>query len=344
MPRDVLLGRKLLVIAEIAQAHDGDIASAHSLIDAAARAGADAVKFQTHLAAAESTSREPWRVHFSSRDSSRYDYWKRMEFSPSQWKELKSHCSEVKVEFMSSPFSPKAVELLLDVGVPVWKVASGEVSNLELLRRLSDTGIPVILSSGLSTMSELRRAIEVLDLSTDALAVLQCTTQYPTMPERLGLNVLAELRREFGCVVGLSDHTSTIFASIAAAALGARIFETHLKADGDSTGPDASASLTESQLSELVRGVNFVFTSLQSKIDKQSLTAEQEQLRLIFGRSLVAARRLDSGDVLELGDIAYKKPGGGLRYEQLHLLLGRRLLRSLDVDEILQLDDLESES
>lgn len=343
MPQDVLLGRDHLVIAEIAQAHDGDIDAAHRLIASAAAAGIHAVKFQTHLAAAESTRREPWRVRFSSRDADRYSYWQRMEFTIAQWRELKSHCEEVNVEFMSSPFSPQAIDLLMEVGVRLWKVASGEVSNGELLHRLSVTGLPVILSSGLSTLSELQSAVEIVGREPSELAILQCATQYPTPPERIGLNVIEDIRRRFDCIVGISDHTATIFASIAAAALGARVFETHIRADDDLAGPDASSSLTQNQLTQLVAGVAFVRAAMISPVDKHTLTSDQEQLRSIFGRSLVAARHLKAGHILRRDDIAYKKPGGGLRYEDLDELQGRRLRRNLDADEALSRDDVESQ-
>jgi N-acetylneuraminate synthase len=344
MPQDVLLGRDHLVIAEIAQAHDGNVDVAHQLIDSASAAGVHAVKFQTHLAAAESTHREPWRVKFSSRDSDRYAYWKRMEFTVSQWKELKAHCDEANVEFMSSPFSPQAIDLLMGIGVRLWKVASGEVSNAQLLERLSDTGLPVILSSGLSTMLELRKAVEIVGRHSNELAILQCATQYPTPPDQVGLNVIEEFRREFDCIVGISDHTATIFASIAAVALGARVVETHIKADDDHTGPDASSSLTRLQLTELVKGVAFVRAAVTSNVDKYSLTSDQERLRVIFGRSLVAARPLGVGHVLAREDFAYKKPGGGLRYEDLSELEGQRLRRSVMADEPLGRDDVEMNS
>lgn len=340
MPGDVLLGQDHLVVAEVAQAHDGDSAAAHRLIDSAAAAGAHAVKFQTHLAAHESTVREPWRVKFSDRDSSRYDYWRRMEFSLSQWRDLKAHCDDVGVEFLSSPFSPQAVDLLMNIGVRVWKIASGEVSNTQLLASVTSTRLPVILSSGLSTIPELERAASVLGLAESSLGILQCATQYPTAPDRVGLNVLAEYERRFRCVVGISDHTATIFSPIAAAALGARIFEVHIREDHDSVGPDASSSLTGSQISELVRGVAFVRTALKNPVDKETLTAEQMRLREIFGRSLVAARSLESGTKLTKHDFAYKKPGGGLPFEAVDLLVGKTLSRSLEADEVVSLEDL----
>ncbi|NBT26538.1 MAG: N-acetylneuraminate synthase [Actinobacteria bacterium] len=341
VPKDVLLGKDLLVVAEIAQAHDGRVDDAHRLIDAAARAGVDAVKFQTHLAAAESTAREPWRVRFSTRDATRRDYWKRMEFSLAQWKEFRAHCQEVGVEFFSSPFSPESIDLLLEVGVRLWKVASGEVNNLQLLSLLRDTGLPVILSSGLSTMVELRSALDHLALKSQEVAVLQCATQYPTSPDRVGLNVITRLHSELGCVVGISDHSSTIFPSIAAAALGARIFETHIKDSADVSGPDSSSSLDEQQLASLVEGVHFIRAAVMNPVDKDSLSENQLSMREIFGRSLVTARDLALGHVLTAGDLAYKKPGGGLDFTWATKLIGGKVTRSLSADEAIRIEDVE---
>ena len=143
------------MIAEVAQAHDGSLGCAHAYIDAAAQAGADAVKFQTHIASEESTLDEPWRVKFSRQDETRYDYWKRMEFSSTQWKELFLHCKERNVEFISSPFSLEAVELLYDIGMRLWKIASGEIYNPMLIDAVLDTNIPVVYSTGMSSIEDL---------------------------------------------------------------------------------------------------------------------------------------------------------------------------------------------
>ena len=140
-----------MIVAEVAQAHDGSLGSAHAFIDAIANAGADAVKFQTHIAAAESTPAEPWRVKFSYQDATRYDYWKRMEFTEAQWLGLKNHAEERKLLFLSSPFSMEAVELLQRIGIRAWKIASGELTNVPMLGRIVESGLPIILSSGMSS-------------------------------------------------------------------------------------------------------------------------------------------------------------------------------------------------
>jgi N-acetylneuraminate synthase len=245
------------------------------------------------------------------------------------------------VEFFSSPFSVEAVDLLLEVGVRIWKVASGEVGNSQLLTALKASGLPVILSSGLSTIAELRSAIDLLSLSGSRVAVLQCATQYPTAPERVGLNVISRLRSEFECVVGISDHSSTIYPSLAAAALGGRVFESHIKEPNDGSGPDASSSLTEEQLRQLVDGVRFIRNSVLNPVDKDVLLSDQIELRKIFGRSIVAARELPAGHEITEDDLAYKKPGGGLDYSWYVRLVGAVLTRSLEADEALELGDVK---
>ena len=151
--------RRCLSVAEVAQAHDGSLGMAHAFIDAVSNVGVDVIKFQTHIAHAETTPHEPWRIRFSTQDKTRYDYWKRMEFSEDQWLDLKSHADEVGVKFISSPFSLEAVELLKKVGVYAWKIASGEVNNDEILDSIAETGLDIYLSTGMSTIEEVDRAV-----------------------------------------------------------------------------------------------------------------------------------------------------------------------------------------
>ena len=170
---------KPFLIAEIGQAHEGSLGMAHSFIDALAGTGIDAVKFQMHIAEAESSPHEPFRVKFSFEDATRFDYWKRMEFTPEQWRGLKQHCEDAGVEFMCSPFSVAAVELLEQMGVARYKVGSGEISNLLLLDRIAAAGKPVILSSGMSDLAELDRSVEFLKSKNVEVSILQCTTACP---------------------------------------------------------------------------------------------------------------------------------------------------------------------
>src|SRR5436309_2202786 len=211
---------------------------AHAFIDAIARAGADGVKFQTHIAAAESTPSEPWRIQFSRQDEARYDYWKRMEFTESQWHELKRHADHLGLLFLSSPFSLEAVELLERVGVAAWKVASGEVSNVPMFERMSATGLPMLLSSGMSSLEEIDEVVQRVKQKGLPLAVLQCTTAYPCPPEKVGLNLIPEFRARYGCAIGLSDHSGTIYPGLAAATLGIEVLEVHVAFSREMFGPD----------------------------------------------------------------------------------------------------------
>jgi N-acetylneuraminate synthase len=332
-------GHPPLVIAEIAQTHDGSLGTAHAYIDVVARAGAHAIKMQTHVAAAESTPGEPWRIKFSRQDATRYDYWKRMEFTEPQWHGLAAHARERGLIFLSSAFSFEAVDLLERVGMPAWKVGSGEVTNLPLLDRLAGTGRPVLLSSGMSTWDELDVAVARVSARAP-VAVLQCTTAYPCPPERIGLNVLAELRVRYGCPVGLSDHSSKVWAGIAAAALGANLLEVHVAFTRECFGPDVAASVTIDELASLVEGTAFVHGCLAHPVQKDAAAAEMGELKRIFGKSVVAARALPEGHLLAAADLALKKPGSGIPAARLAEVVGRRLRRDVSADTLLAEEDL----
>jgi N,N'-diacetyllegionaminate synthase len=332
---------RCLIIAEVGLAHDGSLGLAHAFVDEAARGGADAVKFQTHIAAAESTPAEPFRVKFSRQDATRYEYWQRMEFSEEQWRGLADHACEKGLLFLSSPFSVEAVDLLARVGMPMWKIASGEVSNRPLLEAVAASGRPVLLSSGMSTLAELDIAVERVRRAGAPLGVLQCTTAYPCPPERIGLNMLAVLRERYGCFVGLSDHSGTIYPGIAAATLGGDILEVHITMSRGMFGPDVPASVTIEELRQLVDGVRFVERMRAHPIDKDAVAADMAPLRAIFTKSVVAREPVSAGTVLDARQLTVKKPGTGIPAERLPELVGRRLRRDLAADEMVREDDLD---
>lgn len=333
-PLDIFDGSgRCLVIAEVAQAHDGSLGTAHAYIDAVARAGADAVKFQTHIAAAESTPGEPWRVRFSPQDETRYDYWRRMEFTESQWRGLKEHAEDVGLLFLSSPFSVEAVELLERIGVGVWKIASGEATGGEVLERVSRTGQPVLLSTGMSPLAEIDAAVDRIRAGGCPVAVLQCTSSYPCPPERVGLNVLDVFRERYGCPVGLSDHSGTIYPSLAAAALGASIVEVHVTLSREAFGPDVVASITTAELRQLVDGVRFIEAMLANPVDKDAAAEVAAPMRRLFTKSIVSRVALPAGTILEARHLAAKKPGTGIPAARLHEFIGKRLVRDVRQDE-----------
>ena len=332
---------RCLVIGEVAQAHDGSLGLAHAMIEVIANAGADAVKFQTHIAAAESTPREPWRVKFSPQDETRYDYWKRMEFTESQWSELKRHADERGLVFLSSPFSIEAVELLTRVGVAGWKVASGEIGSASLFERMAATQLPVLLSTGLSAWAEIDRAVARVQARHLPLVLLQCTTAYPCPPERVGLNLLASFRERYHVPVGLSDHSGTIYPGLAAAALGIAVLEVHVTLSRDMFGPDVAASLTPAELKELVAGVRFIERMQASPVDKDNQAAELQPLRRLFGKSVVARRDLPAGTVLAAEHLALRKPGHGIPEDRLAAVLSRKLKVARAVNTLILEEHLE---
>jgi len=329
------------VIAEIAQAHDGDIEMAHAYIDASAQAGADAIKLQTHIADAESTLAEPWRVKFSASDKTRFDYWKRMEFSEKQWTELHAHAKEKGLLFVSSPFSIQAVDLLSRIGVDAWKIASGEVNNLPMIEAIAALGKPVLLSSGMSPWAEIDQAVAILKAGKAAMAVMQCTSVYPTPPEKTGLNIPGELRQRYGCAVGLSDHSGAIFPALACAGAGTLdVLEVHVTFRREDSGPDVPASITFEEMNTLIEGLRFIEKARAHPVDKDAMAAELSDLRLIFTKSIVAAIDLAEGTVLEPAHLALKKPGTGLPASRLDDVLGKTLKRSFNRDDFLGEDDL----
>lgn len=334
-------GRPCYVIAEVAQAHDGSLGTAHAYIDAVARTGAEAIKFQTHIAAAESTPAEQFRVRFSPQDATRYDYWKRMEFTAEQWRGLSDHCHDVGLAFLSTPFSPEAVDLLDRLNVPAWKIGSGEVTNLPMIERMACTGRPVLLSSGLSSWHDLDAAMDCIQKAGTSAAVFQCTTSYPCPPQQTGLNVLSLLRDRYGCPVGLSDHSGKTYSGLAAATLGADLLEVHVVFSRECFGPDVPASLTTDELRQLVDGVRFIREALDHPLDKDAEADRTAELRRCFGKSIVAARPLASGRRLEADDLACKKPGTGIPAARLTQIIGRTLKRDLAADAILSEDDLD---
>lgn len=332
---------RCFIIGEVAQSHDGSLGCAHAFIDAIAKAGADAVKFQTHIAAAESTPAEPWRVKFSRQDASRYDYWKRMEFSEEQWRGLKEHAEERGLYFLSSPFSVEAVELLSRVGVAAWKVASGEVNNVEMFERMAATGLPFLLSTGMSPVAEIDEAVALLKKRGLEFAVMQCTSAYPCPPEKVGLNLLDYFRERYGCYVGLSDHSGVIYPGLAAATLGVSVLEVHVAFSREMFGPDVPASLTTAELKQLVEGVRYIERMRAHPVDKDALAAETEPLRQLFMKSVVARVDIPAGVSLTLEYLAAKKPGTGIPAARMRQLLGRRVKRAIPADSLLSEDDLE---
>jgi len=331
---------KVFIIAEVAQAHEGSLGILHSYIDALAETGIDAIKFQTHIAEAESSKYEPFRVKFSYEDDTRYDYWKRMEFTLEQWKGIKQHCDVVGLEFISSPFSNMAVDWLEEIGVKKYKVGSGEVNNFLMLEKIAKTGKNIILSSGMSSYKELDETIRFLKPYGGKLSILQCTTKYPTSAEDVGLNVISELKEKYDFPIGLSDHSGTIYPSLSAVSIGAEVLEFHVIFDRKMFGPDSKSSLTIDEVNQLVQGVRFIEKSLNNNIDKAD-NSKFKELKNIFEKSLAINKDMESGDIITFNDLEAIKPSGfGISAKDYKMVLGKRINKSIKKWNFLNKEDV----
>ncbi len=333
---------KCFIIAEIAQAHEGSLGMLHSYIDAVAKTGVDAIKFQTHIAEAESSEFEPFRVKLKyQQDATRFDYWKRMQFNQNEWQEIKDHCDEVGLEFMSSPFSIAAVEILEAVGMKKYKIASGEVTNYLMLDRIARIGKPILVSSGMSSFKDVEGAINFLKPFNSDISIFQCTTSYPVKAEELGLNVLSELYERFKVPVGLSDHSGTIYPSLAAVTMGASLLEVHTIFNKEMFGLDAKASVTIDELSKLVEGVRYIETAMANPVKKDD-NEKYTELKRIFGKSLSVRRDMLQGETITIDDLETKKPEGyGISPKQFADIIGKRLRIDKIKNSFLKFEDLE---
>lgn len=333
--------KKTCIIAEIGQAHDGSLGILHSYIDALADTGIDAIKFQMHIAEAESSMQEPFRINFSYEDDSRFDYWKRMSFTQEQWKAIKLHCEEKGLEFLCSPFSIAAVDALETLGVKRYKIGSGETNNLLMIRKIAQTGKPIILSSGMSSFEELDTTVAYLENFDNQLSIMQCTTSYPTPSNRIGFNVIGELKQRYPNIpIGLSEHTARTATGIAAVALGAELLEFHVVFDRRIFGPDTSSSLTIDDVASLVKSIRFLEEALSNPIDKNDLSPYFD-LKRVFEKTLAINKDLPSGHELVFEDLEAKKPAKqGIAASKFESILGKKLTQAKSKYDFLKAADL----
>lgn len=338
--RAVGQGLPCFLIAEVGQNHDGSLGQAHAFIDLAADLGADAVKFQTHIADAESTLDEPFRVAFSRQDDTRYAYWQRMEFSAEQWQGLFDHARQRRLVFLSSAFSVQAVQLLQALGMPAWKLGSGEILSADLIDAMLAAGGPLLLSSGMSRWAEIDDVIARVRKQGGQFAVFQCTSRYPVALEEIGFNVLEQMQQRYHCPVGLSDHSGVPWPALAAIARGAAMVEVHLTMHKHMFGPDVASSLTPDQFKLLVDMRDATHTMLSNPVDKDLMAEQLAPMRQMFGKSLALRQDQEAGTCLAAHMLCSKKPASGIPPAQLDTLIGRRLRHAVPGNRLLREDDL----
>lgn len=328
------------LIAEIGQAHDGSLGAVHAYINVLADCGVNTIKHQMHIAEAESSELEPFRVKFSKQDKTRLDYWKRMSFSFEQWVEIKQYTEDKGMQFLCSPFSMLAFEWLEKLGVERYKIASGELNNFLLLDAIAKTGKKVIISSGMSSYDEIEGAISRFEKGN--VELMQCTTSYPTPPEKTGLNIINELKSRFDVPVGLSDHSGDIFAGLAATTIGIAHLEFHVALHENQFGPDTSSSLVPNQIKQLVKGVRSIDVMRENPMDKDEFSQQSVTLKQMFGKTLAWRGNYNVGEVIKYTMLESKKPGGqgvsALDYEK---LIGKRLIQDVVAQSFIQENNYE---
>lgn len=320
---------KVYIIAEIGNTHEGSLGLAKNFIKVACDIGVDAVKMQTHIFEAESLLDAPNPPYF--KNESRKDYFERTSFTLDEWRELKRYAeNELKIDFFSSPFSIEAVDLLEEIQISAYKVASGEVSNIPLLEKIAKTGKKVFLSSGMSSWDELDEAVATLKSNgCKELVVLQCTSEYPCPPEEAGLNIIQELNERYqGVTIGYSDHTIGMSIPIAAVIKGARVIEKHFTLSKNLYGTDAMNSTEPEEFKRLIEEIRQVEVALVNNVDKNKKVHSLSEMKITFEKSIVSKNPITKNRLIKFEDLAFKKPGDGISTREYKKILGKKLKKN----------------
>lgn len=325
------------IIAEAGVNHNGSFDLACRLVDAAKAAGADCIKFQT-FRAQNLVSRNAGKADYqkdTTGDGSQADMLTKLELSYDAFSRLKQYCGEVGITFLSTPFDLESAAFLDELGVPFWKIPSGEVTNLPYLEALAKTGRPVVMSTGMCEMEEIEAAIRVLrENGTSDIRLLHCNTEYPTPFADVNLRAMETMRRAFGVEVGYSDHTKGIEVPIAAAALGAAIIEKHFTLDQNMDGPDHKASLEPDELAAMVSAIRNIEQALGSG-EKTASPSERKNIA-VARKSIVAKRAIKAGERLTEENLTVKRPGSGISPMRWRDVLGTAAIRDFEEDEMIE--------
>ncbi len=327
-----------LIIAEAGVNHNGSIELAKQLIDAAADAGVDYVKFQTfkteNLVSKSAKMADYQKRNMSVGENSQYSMLKKLELSPQQHYELVSYCNEKGINFFSTAFDLDSVDFLASLHLGLWKIPSGEITNYPYLRKIASYKEPVILSTGMSTFDEIADAISVLikfGVSKEQITILHCNTEYPTPMNDVNLKAMHTIGDKFGVNVGYSDHTQGIEVSIAAVALGATVVEKHFTLDCTMDGPDHKASLEPQELKAMVTAIRNIEQALGHK--EKTVSTSEEKNKSVARKSIVAAKAIAEGEILTEENLTVKRPGGGISPMKWEYIIGTRAIRTFEADE-----------
>jgi len=334
---------KTFIIAAAGVNHNGDLKIAKKLIDAAANAGADAVKFQTFSADRLVTKNAPkanYQNETTDKNESQYEMLKKLELSFEEHKFLKKYCEEINILFLSTPFDFESVDLLEKLEVELYKVGSGDLTNIPLLKYIAEKNKPMIVSTGMSNLAEVEEAVKVVkETGNNELILLHCVSNYPAKYENVNLKAMNTLKTAFNVKVGYSDHTPGIEVPIAAVAMGAKVIEKHFTLDKTMEGPDHNASLSSKELKEMVSNIRYVESALGSGIKKPQ--DSEKNNKKVSRKSLTAARNLKKGDKISKKDIDIKRPGTGISPKFIDEIVGSVLLGNIKLNDLLKWSDFK---
>jgi N,N'-diacetyllegionaminate synthase len=338
--RKVGAGQPCFIIAEAGVNHNGSLKLAFELVDIAVRASVDAVKFQTFNAekiCSPSAPKANYQLQSTDNQESQLDMVKRLELPFEAFRELQSYCNAKGILFLSTPFDYDSIDFLAELRVPAFKIASGEITNLPFVEHVARKGRPLILSTGMATLSEVGKAVETIRTTgNQQLVLLQCVSNYPAQPSSVNLRAMQTMVEAFGVPAGYSDHTTGTEIAIAAIALGACVVEKHFTISRELPGPDHGASLEPDELASMVRSIRNVEAALGDGRKQPAL--EEANNAAVARRSLVAARHIGAGTVLTEDLVAIMRPGTGLPPAMRSELVGRRTRRDIEAGTVLTLD------
>lgn len=330
---------KVYIIAEAGDNHNGDFNTALKLVDVAKRAGADCVKFQTFVTEeiiSKYAEMAEYQKKNTGKEESQFEMVKRLELSFDEFRKIKEYCDRVGIQFLSTPFDLKSVDFLNELGVPFFKIPSGEITNYPYLIKIAHTGKPVVMSTGMCEPDEILAAINVLEKNgSGEITLLHCNTEYPTPLKDVNLYAMRTMKKMFGKKVGYSDHTKGIEVPVAAVALGACVIEKHFTLDKNMPGPDHKASLEPDELGRMVKNIRNIEIALGDGVKRVS---ESERKNIAIARkSIVARRNIQEGEILTEENLAVKRPGTGINPMQWMEVLGTRAVRDFNEDELIEI-------
>ena len=330
---------KVYIIAEAGDNHNGDFNTALKLVDVAKRAGADCVKFQTFVTEeiiSKYAEMAEYQKKNTGKEESQFEMVKRLELSFDEFRKINEYCDRVGIQFLSTPFDLKSVDFLNELGVPFFKIPSGEITNYPYLIKIAHTGKPVVMSTGMCEPDEILAAINVLEKNgSGEITLLHCNTEYPTPLKDVNLYAMRTMKKMFGKKVGYSDHTKGIEVPVAAVALGACVIEKHFTLDKNMPGPDHKASLEPDELGRMVKNIRNIEIALGDGVKRVS---ESERKNIAIARkSIVARRNIQEGEILTEENLAVKRPGTGINPMQWMEVLGTRAVRDFKEDELIEI-------